>query len=219
MLVLTRAQPDRRNLHAACVHAPRCDREPDLRGTERDGLGRANRRSRDLAGRRVDTGRDVDRDDRPAAGVHQLDHPGRILARRFGEPDAEQRVDDDVRSTKVADAFDDLDLATRLAQHAGADLSVATVVALAADDGHAAGEAPQDDFGNRRPCALHQFVERTGVRFFGPARLVGGEQRLQPHSGSNATATAAASSREWVIESSIRPAPTFSAHAAVRPLR
>ena len=35
----------------------------------------------------------------------------------------------------------------------------------------------------------------------------------------NATATAAASSRECVIESSIAPAPTRSAHAAVRPLR
>jgi hypothetical protein len=33
------------------------------------------------------------------------------------------------------------------------------------------------------------------------------------------TATAAASSRECVIDSSIFPAPTFSAHLAVRPER
>jgi hypothetical protein len=52
----------------------------------------------------------------------------------------------------------------------------------------------------------------------GAPRLLRGKQRLQPHA-STTTATAAASSREWVIESSIVPAPTFSAHAAVRPVR
>jgi len=44
-------------------------------------------------------------------------------------------------------------------------------------------------------------------------------EREEPHSASSATATAAASSRECVIESSIRPAPTRSAHWAVLPLR
>ena len=171
-----------------------------------------------LAGRRVDAGRDVDRDHRPAARVDQLDHPRGVLSRRVVQADAEQRVDDDVRRAEIADAVDDRDLAARLAQHARADPAVAAVVPLPADDGHAAGELPQDEVGGGRARALHQLLEGALVRLFGAARLVGGEERLQPHAG-NATATAAASSRECVIESSIVPAPTFSANAAVRPLR
>jgi hypothetical protein len=57
------------------------------------------------------------------------------------------------------------------------------------------------------------------VRFLRAACLVRGEQRLQPHYASTTTATAAASSRECVIESSIFPAPTFAAQVAVRPER
>src|SRR4029077_3660208 len=71
-----------------------------------------------------------------------------------------------------------------------------------------------------RARALHQLLQRPLVRLLGAPRLVGGQERLQPHVfASRTTATAAASSRECVIESSIFPAPTFSAHAAVRPVR
>ena len=74
--------------------------------------------------------------------------------------------------------------------------------------------------GDGRAGALHQILERSLVRLFGPARLVRRQQRLQPHcSASMTTATAAASSRECVIESSIFPAPTLAAHFAVRPER
>ena len=80
------------------------------------------------------------------------------------------------------------------------------------------GNSAQHEVGDGRSGALHQLLEGALVRLLGAPRLVGGEERLQPHAGK-ATATAAASSRECVIESSIVPAPTFSAHAAVRPLR
>jgi hypothetical protein len=55
--------------------------------------------------------------------------------------------------------------------------------------------------------------------FLRAARLFRSQKRFQPHSASMTTATAAASSRECVIDSSIFPAPTFSAHLAVRPER
>ena len=134
------------------------------------------------------------------------------------EADPEQRVDDDVGRSEIAYSVDDRDLAACLAQHARADPAVAAVVPLPGDDGDAAGKLAEDEVGGCRARALHQLFEGALVRLFGAARLVGGEERLQPHAG-NATAIAAASSRECVIESSIVPAPTFSANAAVRPLR
>src|SRR5581483_3293314 len=70
--------------------------------------------------------------------------------------------------------------------------------------------------GNGRPRALHQLVERPFVCLLGAPRLGRGQQR---NHASTTTATAAASSCECVIESSIRPAPTRSAKRAVRPLR
>ena len=134
------------------------------------------------------------------------------------EADAEQRVDDDVGRAEIADAVDHGDVTSGLAQHTCAHAAVAAVVPLAADDRHAAGVLAEDEVGGGRPGPLHQLLEGALMRFFGATRLVGGEERLQPHAG-NATAIAAASSRECVIESSIVPAPTRSANAAVRPLR
>ena len=115
------------------------DREPDLGRAERDCRRRAHSGARHLAGGRVHAGRDVDRDHRPAGSVDQLDHACRVLARRAREPDAEQRVDDHIGRAEVADALDDRHLAARLAQHTGANLAVAAVVALPADDVDAAG--------------------------------------------------------------------------------
>src|SRR5581483_2789503 len=106
-----------------------------------------------------------------------------------------------------------------LAQDAGADAAVAAVRAAAADDGDAAREGPENRLGDRGSGALHQLVERPGVRLLGPPRLLCREQRDEPHPTSSATATAAASPREWVIESSIRSAPSRAAKAAVRPDR
>ena len=57
----------------------------------------ANRRARDLARRRVDARRDVDRDDRHAGAVDLLDQPRRVVTRRALHPGAEQRIDDHVR--------------------------------------------------------------------------------------------------------------------------
>ena len=89
------------------VEAAGRDREPDLRRAERDRHGRAHRRARHLAGRRVDAGGHVDRDDGLPARVDPLDHARGVLARRVREADAEQRVDDHVGLAEVADAVDD----------------------------------------------------------------------------------------------------------------
>ena len=160
----------------------------------------------------------VDGDDGASGGVDQLDHPRGVLAGRVAQADPEQRVDDHIRLAEVAEAVDDSHLAPALLEQARTDASVTAVVAAAADDGHPAGEAAEHDVRHGRPCAIHQLGQRPGVRGLGNAGLVGREERLEPHA-STTTATAAASSREWVIDSSILPAPTFSAHAAVRPER
>ena len=231
VLVLARPQSDRCDLHRAGVEPARGDREPDLRGPERDGRGRLDCDSRHLARGRVDAGGDVDRDDGAAGRVDQLDHPSRVLTGGIVQSDAEERVDEHVGLTEVADTLHERDIASGLAQDPGADLAVAAVVAAAADDGHAPGEPTQHELGDCRPGALHQLGQRALVRLLGAPGLGSGQQRLQPeHSCSGGsveptpqaaitTATAAASSREWVIESSISPAPTFAAHCAVRPLR
>src|SRR5262249_26775520 len=89
--------------------------------------------------------------------------------------------------------------------------------------------------------ALHQLLQRARVRLLGDPRLVRGQERLESHlaapsslrrdligrlrrayaaiSFGTTTAPAAASSRECVIESSIRTSPSRSAQRAVRPLR
>ena len=134
------------------------------------------------------------------------------------QADPEERVDDHVVLAQVADAVDDQHVAAALFEHAGTDAAVAAVVPLAADDRHPAGKAAKHDVGHGRARALHQLGKRPRMRGLGHAGLVGRQERLEPHA-STTTATAAASSRECVIESSIRPAPTFSAQAAVRPER
>ena len=67
---------------------------------ERDGHVRADGRAGDLAGRGVDAGREVDRDDRHAGRVHRLDQRGRLRARLAVEAGAEQRVDDHVGAAR-----------------------------------------------------------------------------------------------------------------------
>ena len=218
MLVCAGPEPERRDDHAARMGTPGRDREADLRSPERDGRRRAHRRARHLARRGIDPRRNVDGDDGASDRIDALDHARGILPRRLTQADAEQRVHDHIRIAEVTDALDEGHLPPGLAQHAGADLAVAAVLALAADDGDATRELPQHGLGDRGSSALHQLLQRALVRLLRRPRLVGGQERLQPHS-STTTATAAASSRECVIESSIRPAPIFSAHAAVRPLR
>ena len=134
------------------------------------------------------------------------------------EADSEQRIDHHVGRAQVADTVDDVDVAARLAQHAGAHSPVAAVVPGSAHDRDAAREPAEDELRSRGTRPLHQLLHGALVCLLGAPRLVGGEKRLQPHAGS-ATATAAASSRECVIESSIEAAPMRSANAAVRPLR
>ena len=66
VLVLARTQPDRSDVHRARVEAPGRDREADLRGAERHRAVALTAMPGHLAGRGVDAGRDVDRDDRVA---------------------------------------------------------------------------------------------------------------------------------------------------------
>jgi hypothetical protein len=76
-------------------------------------------------------------------------------------------------------------------------------------------EALDHDLGDRRPARI--IAPRATSCASSARRLLGGEQRQERHRVT--TATAAASSRECVIDSSIRPAPIRAANAAVRPLR
>ena len=191
------AQADLRDVHRPGVELAGRDREPHLRGAERDGDRRAHRGAGDLAGRAVYPRGDVDRDDGPAGGVDALDHPPRILARRVAQADPEQRVDDHVGLAELAEAVDDGDVATGLAQHTCAHAPVTAVVPLPTDDGDAPREAPEHDLRHRGAGALHQLLHRAGVRLLRAPRLLRRQQRLQPHA-STTTATAAASSRECV---------------------
>ena len=211
-------EPDRGNVHRAGMEAAWRNGQPDLRGRETHGHRRVHRSAGNLPRRRIDAGGNVDRDDPCARRVDPLDHARNVFSGRLVQADPEQRVDDHVRLADLAELLDDRHLSPRLLQDACANTAVAAVSPAAADDGHLSGEPLEDDLGDGRSGALHQLVQRAVVRLFGAPRLVGREERLQPHP-STTTATAAASSREWVIESSILPAPTFFANCAVRPLK
>ena len=158
----------------------------------------------------------VDRDDGLPRGVDPLDHASDVFARRILEADPEQRIDDHVRVAELAETVDLNDVAPALAEHPRADAAVAAVVAAAADHGDATLETLVDHVGDRRPRALHQLLHRAGVRRLGLPDLVGRQEREQRGHAAVTTTTAAASSRECVIDSSIVPAPTRSANAAVR---
>ena len=62
VLGLRRLEADVRDGDLAGVEATRRDREADLRAVHRHGDVGVHRRARDLAGRRVHAGRDVDRE-------------------------------------------------------------------------------------------------------------------------------------------------------------
>ena len=215
MLVPRRLEADRGDGTARHGTA-RENGQSDLGRAEGDGGRRAHRRTRDLAGRGDDAGRHVDRDDWLPGAVDALDHPRHVLTRRVPQADPEQGIDDDVGFAQLAEPFDHDDLAAALAQDARTDAAVSAVVPGAADDRHAPREALGDQIGHGGARPLHQLVERAGVSLLGPPGLLCREERL--HHSVITTATAAASSRECVIESSMRPAPIRSATCAVRPL-
>ncbi len=77
----------------------RIEQQPDLHRAERDGQGRADGKCGAAAGRRVDPGRDVDREHRRRACVEGADRAGegvRVRARAG----AEQSVERDVRAVE-----------------------------------------------------------------------------------------------------------------------
>ena len=121
----------------------------------------------DLAAGGVDPGGDVAGDDRRPAAVDRLDRRGGRLARRAGEPGAEDRVDDRPRAgqpgievagqrrrTRGSTASTSNPIAP---QAPGGDHAVAAVVPLAADDPHRPlRRQPGDRLGQRRARRLHQ---------------------------------------------------------------
>src|SRR5207253_3946765 len=78
--------------------------------------------------------------------------------------------------------------------------------------------AAQNSLGDGTSRALHHRV--NVVALLGGSHLVRRVERYEPEDHwCSMIATALASSRECVIERSIAPAPTRSAHSAIRPLR
>ena len=155
----------------------------------------------------------VDRDDRLARGVDPLDHPRDVLARRLREADPEQRVDDHVRLAELAERprrpspRGPRSRSTRAQTRPSPPLLPPPQTTATRP-----GNRSSTTSATARAGALHQLLERALVRLLGAPGLVGGE-RAAGLTPSTTTATAAASSRECVIESSIRPAPIRSANA------
>src|SRR6202035_4296789 len=104
---------------------------------------------------------------------------------------------------ELAEALDQDDVTAARLQHLRARAAVAAVRSAAADDRDAPRE-PLGDVRDRGPGALHQRLERPFVRRLRAAGLLGRQERLEAHAEST-TATAAASSHECVIDSSICP--------------
>ena len=98
---LAELEADVDDVHGAGVEPPGRDDEADLAPVERDGLVGADRRARDLAGRRVDAGRQVDREHVRAGAPDPLDQRSRLGARLAREAGAEERIDDHVRLAEI----------------------------------------------------------------------------------------------------------------------
>ena len=131
-------EPDVGNLDPARVQAPRRDRQSDLFTVERDGRRRLDAEPGDLAGRRVDPGRDVDGDHRHAGAPDGLDRARCLCARLAVEAGAEDSVDDDVSGRQLGAELDNLS-----AELLRRDPAVTAVRALAADgDDPCAGVVP-----------------------------------------------------------------------------
>ncbi len=155
MLGLQRLEPDVRDGDLARVEETGRDGEPELAAVEGHGQRGADGAGRDLSGGRIDSGWDVDGDDRRSGGVDPLDRRRRFLARLAVEAGAEERVDDHVRllDRRRLDGVPPF-----LAQDPGRNPAVAAVRAAAADDRDPAriGEPLHHLAGDRRSGALHQ---------------------------------------------------------------
>ena len=161
--------------------------------------------TRDLAGRGVDAGGNVDRDDRGLGLVHAPDQLGGVRAWLTAEPRAEERVDDHVVPRRVVRLVGDV---PGLAKNARGDTSVSAVRAAAADAREAACRRKREHglACDRRTRALHQLgnaVRIVRVALLGRAHLRSRVERLealshprgarrprwQPRSRANASST------------------------------
>ena len=203
----------------AGVEAAGRDREADLRRRERDGERRRGRPRPATSPVEASTpdGTSTATTGLPRALIRSISPRG-VLARRLAEADAEQRVDDHVRLAEARRARSTT-VTSRPASRsdARADAPVAAVVRRRRRRRVTTarpGSASSDDLA-RPPCPPAPSAPTTPVGASSAApRLLRRESGSSTHrSGysSRTTQTAAASSRECVIESSIRPAPIRSA--------
>ncbi len=153
--------PDRHHPQLAGLPLAGGDPLAELGGVEADGEVGLDHRAGDLAAGGVDPGGDVAGDDRRAAAVDRRDRRRGGLPRRAGEAGAEDRVDDRAgagqpgvevgrRAARTKSSAVSTSKPIPASRRRG-DLTVAAVVALAADDPHRAlrGE-PGDRLGQRR---------------------------------------------------------------------
>ena len=88
--------------HAPGACRARIQEQAPLVAGEGGGQVGADRRPEERARVRAETGRQVERDDRPPGGIDQLDGAGHEPAGGAGEPGAEERIDHHVSAPEVA---------------------------------------------------------------------------------------------------------------------
>ena len=201
------SKPDVDDLDLAGLKAPWRDGEAHLAPMERDRQRRLDCRPGDLARRRVDPGRDVDRNDREREPVELLEPPGRLAPGRPREACPEDGVDRDVRGARLVCEADaqllraaqilggvahDLLLGT---DHPYVDLSAREVelprshepVPAVRTGATPDGDAPRVRIAGRHrlrdggPGPFHQLERQPVVRFLGRPHLGRRVERLRPH--------------------------------------
>ena len=88
--------------HAPGARRARMQQQAPLVAGEGGGQAGPDRRSEERARIRAETGRQVERDDRPLGGIDQLDGAGHEPAGGAGEAGAEERIDHHVSAPEVA---------------------------------------------------------------------------------------------------------------------
>ena len=206
-------EPDVDELDPAGVQTPWRNRQADLLAVKGHGRHRIDADPRDLAGRRVDTGRDVDGDHRHLRAQDRLDRARRLLARLAVKAGAEDGVDDDVGGRQLGADLDHL-----RAELLRGDPAVAAVCALAADrDDARSWVVARNRRGHGAAGTLHQRLHV--VPRLGHLHLLGCVERLElshatrsgirlrqlpPPSPARASATSRGRSRRRRL---FRPAP------------
>ena len=190
---------------------PGRDREADLRAVHRDGHVGVHRRARDLAGRRVHAGRDVDREHGDAGCVDLLDE--RATSPRAARPSARCRG---ARRSRRPAARPRARVPARAgSRRRSARRRRSRRRRREARSGARRGSGASAPPRRPRPRAASSRRRRDPPR----RRASPPRSRAARAQPSEATATACASSRECVIERSTEPTPSAAARSASRPER